>query len=1771
MSGLNSRTSSGLRTLTDTNIVSGIVSGEGLKAEGNNVNLEGFHTARVVELENKNGPLEVNAISSEAPISSTAEDGQVHVSLEFSEEDFLVNEEGQLASKNRVAAEFPLWVDRTEQTSVVGIHTALPLGISENGLSLFTDNSLTLDDDGKLKVIDKNFIEPLQHTNGEVRLNIDSPLVVKDGKLGVDQKELSKGIGAISVYSAMDEIIPGVGDWIDIPDLPGDMEEYIGNGTLVKLSTSDDFQQAGSRLAIRSKGMHEIPYYGGLSGLNSSNRFTYNETLSTLTAPTFHAEAVDYNVTEPLQLPTAGYVHQLYQSQAGSAIDISEVANGRKLIKVTHDTTLNINESNQLEVNVPTIADGTSVKAVNGKLTVDPYTAGDGISIADNVVSSTLTYGGSLRREGDQVIGKTVISGSSNVTVTQTNPFSYAVSVTSNQSQLDNLEDKVDDLNEKTDQNKTETDNKLNDLENEDIRLDNKIDTVENRLTEQETKSDLLSNDITTNRGSINQLNTAKQQMQGDLINLAADLTGTTELLGTIQTAQSAIQVANAVMKGDVTSLQGIATSLAGQVTGLDAALTAYTSLPVVCGVIGIGLIVGPPDPITGIITITNTSAPLMAEKPPPPVNPENKGGGGGTLKDTYKNEEGGGGLNGGGGTGGDGEGSTGGGSGGGLNGGGSVGESSSGSAKPTETPILPPINPVDLQNTGRIGGTDGNDLLPCLNGLPPIFKGRDDKGENTWFVDSWGRRWSEELQLEIIEDGIERSVIELDEHGVPITEKGHIDIILRGSDDDRISTAILTHDRHLQSGYIQQGGILFEHPTTVPNIAMVYQAYEKYILPYVESCNYINVSQGLVKDGNTISLSEDLSTFAKTSSIKALGFKDTLSYSELTGRPTLGTLAAKNSIAWTEITSRPTLGTLSTKNTLDWNGTDILNKPTDLTTKTYVDSLSYLTIGTGLVKTGSTISLGSDLGAFEVKTNLKALAYKDSLSWTEITSKPTLGTLASKSSVSWTTEVANKPTLGTLSTKNNIDYNSTDIINKPDLSIYETKTSLKGLAYKDKVDYATDVINAPAPVTFGSGLLFSENTVSLNPAVSVDSLATVGGISFGGNMSGTGNVSIGGTFTATKNANIAFNHILNNQSAASNSCTSLHLRAGGTQGLYLHINSVGRGVYGGASAGTIQNYAGALRLLTRTETGGIVIDDVGDVDISQRLSVGMGNDIVSFPPVNLWANTGVVSARPYGNGVYTTSASSNNGYLPYMAFTNVNTTNWAWMSANSKYSTTAQYNYIGSAVTLVDATNISGEWLQLEMPLDVKLTSFDISIRQSRFIKDVVLAGSNDGTTFAMVMSSTATWSADPEQTLSFTVSSNKSFKILRLIVLSVNHNGGFSDVYRLMFYGVPVSVNIKGMLSTKQILTENLICSGDLSIDNDVAFKNDIVDSIKYPQIQLTGATTAGYIANASSYLNGTSAGWKAFTNSLEINDSYWSASTYSGGEQNMYQGTVITVVDGSNIKGEWVELEMPEAIAINAFSFAARTPEMPMFPKNYTICGSDDRSNWTEISSGTMTYTIYQNSTSVDRYIPIKNYTMKKFKVLRFIIRNIISSTYVHIGKLTFYGSNTTRKIIDAPSAKINNMALTAPAYGMFQLHSSQAFSVNGTAYQLITKWTPSFGMESDTITCSTNSQDIVIKLPGIYKVEFDLDVFQSGSGSVNSYFGFMSPGATVYYEDGYHVRKHSMVAGQKVTGSSICRVVEADTKMILRFISASSSGGITGSQASRLIIYRIAPLA
>jgi hypothetical protein len=86
---------------------------------------------------------------------------------------------------------------------------------------------------------------------------------------------------------------------------------------------------------------------------------------------------------------------------------------------------------------------------------------------------------------------------------------------------------------------------------------------------------------------------------------------------------------------------------------------------------------------------------------------------------------------------------------------------------------------------------------------------------------------------------------------------------------------------------------------------------------------------------------------------------------------------------------------------------------------------------------------------------------------------------------------------------------------------------------------------------------------------------------------------------------------------------------------------------------------------------------------------------------------------------------------------------------------------------------------------------------------------------------------------------------------------------------------------------------------------------------------------------------------------NDSYepgWlSAALYDS--NGLYTSTTATVVDGSTILGEWIQLDMPTAIRPNAYAitpFVTQTYTTNASPYSWVLAGSIDGSTWTMIDS-------------------------------------------------------------------------------------------------------------------------------------------------------------------------------------------------------------------------------
>ena len=181
---------------------------------------------------------------------------------------------------------------------------------------------------------------------------------------------------------------------------------------------------------------------------------------------------------------------------------------------------------------------------------------------------------------------------------------------------------------------------------------------------------------------------------------------------------------------------------------------------------------------------------------------------------------------------------------------------------------------------------------------------------------------------------------------------------------------------------------------------------------------------------------------------------------------------------------------------------------------------------------------------------------------------------------------------------------------------------------------------------------------------------------------------------------------------------------------------------------------------------------------------------------------TTTLQTPTYRNGKYTVVASSyfDWRFQPQYAF-NLNTTtnlyNTSWYGASTKYDTTTGI-YTGSATTLVGLSNISGEWIQIELPYKIKLKSVGLLSAQwgggsqiGRLPLSFVIVGSNNQTNWYNIYEQTSPSTAydGTLRTISI-IGATGSYKYIRLIartigigydtvrIQQVNYNG---DIYPL------------------------------------------------------------------------------------------------------------------------------------------------------------------------------------------------------------------------------------------------------------------------------------------------------------------------------------------------------------------------------------------------------
>ena len=207
----------------------------------------------------------------------------------------------------------------------------------------------------------------------------------------------------------------------------------------------------------------------------------------------------------------------------------------------------------------------------------------------------------------------------------------------------------------------------------------------------------------------------------------------------------------------------------------------------------------------------------------------------------------------------------------------------------------------------------------------------------------------------------------------------------------------------------------------------------------------------------------------------------------------------------------------------------------------------------------------------------------------------------------------------------------------------------------------------------------------------------------------------------------------------------------------------------------------------------------VGVAHPTSRFEVAGADGLQEYPPK---AMTGFETYME-GHGVFRVSASSSySGYYPWQAFdklVNVVASNW--------HGATSVYNSDGDFTGLYSLGGYYGEYIILEMPYKVTLSSIGLHPRVtanlSRMISDGQLMGSNDGSSWENIYSFYGlTWPTSTWQYLNFT--NSKNYKYIALVVTKLAGNGGYVNIGELKFFGTPAPSDLEdGHLTLGKALT--------------------------------------------------------------------------------------------------------------------------------------------------------------------------------------------------------------------------------------------------------------------------------------------------------------------------------------------------------------------------------
>jgi hypothetical protein len=238
-----------------------------------------------------------------------------------------------------------------------------------------------------------------------------------------------------------------------------------------------------------------------------------------------------------------------------------------------------------------------------------------------------------------------------------------------------------------------------------------------------------------------------------------------------------------------------------------------------------------------------------------------------------------------------------------------------------------------------------------------------------------------------------------------------------------------------------------------------------------------------------------------------------------------------------------------------------------------------------------------------------------------------------------------------------------------------------------------------------------------------------------------------------------------------------------GTANLYVDTTTGRVGVGTNAPMGTLD----VKGVLNHTQVANVAqITSNSNVVMEYRRS----KKLIKYPRIALTAN----SDRGY---VASASSEYSTNYQAWKAFDNGNDLNTdSWEQNGISYSTST--GYLISPGTEPTTNNIAGQWVQLELPYTILLSSWSFrplkhpsntNVGRDRAPQDGYLFGSTDGSTWSVIENWTDRTSWVDGQTLTFNVTTSTYYKYFRLVWTRTRPGGTYSGpatVLEISFFGL-------------------------------------------------------------------------------------------------------------------------------------------------------------------------------------------------------------------------------------------------------------------------------------------------------------------------------------------------------------------------------------------------